>query len=692
MSDNHGLWQVGADPAAETCLSHYFLENMKINVFVAALAVPVVAGSAATSAGALTNRTMPDALPRTRVRRTLILPKNITSAAGNATRLPSPTVRTDASCAAAFRNHGFTGIDSRNPAEQCAQEAAVIAKQSLIEASAGFGIAGDDAMQAGYLFKAALLYSKAAVIDYTLRTQNDAGLFEQQADCRISTGLAQALGQRDGSTMSMTNTNEDKAFLAFQQIGDSVSIKNLRKNLGASARARFPELDDVEKVKRYNFHDNTAWKNVSTPGDFGIIETTLNSGNLLRIKFDTDLKGLKRLALTGKPLPDLEDLKFYGNAFTRLIDLSPTFRSYLYSLLERQGSPDYTIRVNIERNAAYAGYTAGGAKQTIFPYNAGTNKSSTPITAVQAVMLHEFAHNVQPGIAKDRDGTTILQPDQGYSHDREQTAFMGGVINEYNHFLKIAYSELDKPESLGKPIRKNIDRDDYCEDLLLKQPEWHASKASGYLKDAATAIEKDEVGAALKIFSRFAPSEKIDIRMYNAQFGHNTTHSEVQTYDLAEVTLQQLLVEVDRIDWLAFKTTSSSTRSRETMAKFLNALVERGPAGAGAPDWRAKINGAFNYLSMDPKVEIPGYAYADGGADTVAAESANPDRTADGTSGSCNFMQKSQLAVMAAMSIVIVGLSAYIAKKAHATRHPAATTFPETVATAEPQEMRELPV
>ena len=62
----------------------------------------------------------------------------------------------------------------------------------------------------------------------------------------------------------------------------------------------------------------------------------------------------------------------YGNAFVKLIDLSPTFRHNLYELLELNRSPNYTIRVNVEQNKKYLGYARiGGAMQTIFSVPSG---------------------------------------------------------------------------------------------------------------------------------------------------------------------------------------------------------------------------------------------------------------------------------------------------------------------------------
>ncbi len=573
----------------------------------------------------------------------------------------------------------------------CAQAALADGEQKLTLATVGYRLAGGDALEAGFVYKAALAYGKAAVLEHTLRRQKDTGL--------SSAGGVGAIGSPDlritvpagSAPSSVIDSNEAKAFIAFQQIGDYVAMANLRKNLGATARSRFPELTDVEKVRRYNFHDPAAWADVSTPDDFGAIEKTLNSGNVLRFQFDTDLQGDARTDLASAPLPDKEDLKTYGNAFARLIDLSPTFRSYFYSLLERQATPVYTVRVNIEQNSKYAGYTSiGGTTQTIFPYPVATTDAAGHLHAIQKTFVHEFAHDVQPGFTKDSDGTTVMRADLGSSHDRQQTAFMGGVINEYNHFLALAYQEVNDiaADAFGTPIRVNIDRDDYCEDLILTQPEWKAAKASDYLKQTAAALEQNTADEAFKVFSNIDTAEQIDIRMYDAQFGRNVTHSRIDRYNVAELSLQQLLVEVDRVDWFAADDTVDNTKTRQTMGQFLNLLVEQGKTDVNNQDWRTTINGAFNYLSMNPRLEIPGYAYAGEFADPVSTKSADASKTAGGNGGT----PASLVSVMTLMSIVIAGLGLHIARKAHAAARGLPMAGPGAAATAGTPEPVELPV
>ncbi|MBC7514548.1 MAG: hypothetical protein H7234_08955 [Herminiimonas sp.] len=643
---------------------------MKINALTSLAALPVLLSTSAHTANAKATLAPKGPTGQNQQRRTARFPGNLTaianiSASANASvaaNFSSPIIplpSTKQICATAFEKHEYKSLASRNPAEVCAQQAISDGRQNLNLATIGYQLAADDALKAGYHYKAALSYSKAAILERTLRKLDDVGLVAKKTNALAGSAPFVSATSAGLGSSNVDSSNEAKAFATFQKIGDYVAVDELRKNLGATAHARFPELSDVEKIERYNFHDAAAWKDVSTPTDFGVLEKTLNSGNVLRLQFSTDLKGIQRLKLAGSRLPEKDDLKIYGNAFVSLIDLSPTFRHRLYELLERNASPDYTLRVNVEQNAKYLGYAPiGGSTQTLFPYHPNTKEAPISLNEVQTTLLHEFGHNVQLGTSKDADGTTVLRLNLGHSHDREQTAFMGGVLNEYNRFLTLARRNAHVATSLDMPIKTNIDRDDYCEDLMLAQPEWIASKGAGILTDTAAALERDEADAALKIFSKIATSDQIDITMYDAAFKRTADSSHVETYNLAEVSLQQLLVGIDRADWFAAEGTAENKSTRAAMGKFLNLLVEQGPTDANDPDWRTTINGAFNYLSMDPKVEVPGYAYADrypGGATSDVPEAAKPARGSESP-------PKSLLAVMAVMSIVIAGFGLRVAK------------------------------
>ena len=613
---------------------------------------------------------------KSRQRRTGIFPANFTTTI-NASEPVAPLSSTEQICEAAFQKHQYASLTPTDPAEVCADHAATDGRKKLNLASDGYRFAGDDAAQGGFDYKAAVSYSRAAVLEHILRKLDDARLAQTDANNLITATASASAGANHGSASSFENvSNEVKAFTAFQKIGDYVAMNKLRKNLGAAAQARFPELSDVEKVQRYNFHNDTKWNDVSTPSDFGVIEKTLNSGNILRVKFDTDLQGMAKENLANTTSSDKNDLKDYGNSFVKLIDLSPTFRNYFYENLERHNR-DYTIRVALETSRGILGYSTRGetTTQTIFPHQ----RFPFITVTMQIILLHEFSHNVQPGMTKDSDGTTVLRPHLGNSHDREQTAFMGGVINEYNHFLAIARTTVAGPDALGDPFRENIDFADYCEDLMLAQAEWKASKGAGVLDQTATAIEKNQPVAALHHFLPIATSDQIDIRMYNAESGHNITAGHIGTYNLAELTLQQLLLKIDRVDWFASRNSTENKYARKTMGKFLNLLVEQGPANANEQDWRTTINGAFNYLSMDPKVEIPGYAYANRYPDTAATDDSGVSPGTPGTPGTqgtngtekTNGTPDSLIAVMAVMSIVIAGLSLRVAKSHHDERSAA---------------------
>ena len=615
------------------------------------------------------------------------MPGNVSSGIiGSAT--PAPSAHPENACTTGFKRSPGPAPNATAALDACAQQVATDARQNLTLAAAAYASAGDIASNAGLIYKAAVSYAKAAVLAHVLRLQDDAGLRPKDASpFKHSAQIADS--GLVGSASSVTNESDAvKAFTAFQQVGDHVAISALFKSLGGKNNARFVEITDVEKVKLYDFHDD-IWRNVTDPTGQGKIVKALHSGHELILKFDTDLKGKQKSDLNKLPRPNQDDLHMYGNAFVRLIDLSPTHRNYFYSLLERSGSPEYTIRVNREANDTPAGYyTPGTIGQTIFPYQTGAGEPAIQLNDVCKTLLHEFSHAVQPGATRDSDDTTILLPDLGYPHDREQTAFMGGVINEYNYFLALASNELDFADKLGPPIRIDIDGGDYSENLVLNQPEWRTTKAPEYLKQASAAIEKNNIDAALKVFSKIATSDQINIRMYDAAFGRNVTQSHNSRYGVAEVILQQMLVEVDRADWFAAKDTGDNPRVRESMGAFLNALVEQGQTSDNGPEWKATINGAFNYLSMNPAVEIPGYVYADGHAPMKCL----PNRKPSADTGKTPTVMVSMASVMVVMSVIIAGLSAYIVRQGP-RRDPVA---PDTIAAPEasPAEIApaELPV
>ena len=642
---------------------------MKIKPLVSLTTLPVLLSAPAQASTGVSGTAPPLPRARNQHRKTAIFPGNFTTNVNVSIPiipLPSP----EKICLSAFQDHHYTSLTSNNPAEACGEAAAIESRKNLRLAAVGYQLAGDDALKEGYRYKAALSYSKAAVLEHTLGKLNDAGLPDAINPLGGQIGMQGRIGSGVGAASSQ-DSSEAKAFIAFQQIGDYVGMRNLRKNLGAMANARFPELSDVEKVERYNFHDIAAWEDVSKPGDLAEMEKTLNSGNILRLKFDTDLTGAEKIKLLRTSRPDTDDLKMYGNAFVSLIDSSPTFRHYFYAHMERMGGDTYVLRVNLEQNAKALAYApVGGISQTLFPYHPDSKKPTVTLDEVKKGLLHEFGHNVQPGLAKDSEGMTVLRPLLGYPHDRGQTAFMGGVINEYNHFLAIAHNTTSAPDTLGTPIKKNVDKDDYCEDLMLYQPEWQASKASPILQKTTAAIDGDNAGEALTLFSKIATSDHIDIRMYNANMGRNATFSTLDTYNLAEVTLQQMLVQIDKADWFAAEDTAENKSTRATMGEFLNLLVEQGPRDGNDPDWRTTINGAFDYLSMDPKLEIPGYAYADDTPIRRPPIVTEPTETKKGASA----VPAPLVGVMTLMSLIIAGLSTYIAKKSYAQRSAAAAT------------------
>ena len=637
---------------------------MKIKALTSIATLPVLLGTPAYAATASPTMTPQRIMGKNRQRRTVKFPGNLTATAANLSATAVPMQDTQKICITAFQKHQYENLESENLAEVCAQQAVLDSRKNLNLATIGYQLAGDDALKQGFHFKAALSYSKAAILERTVRKLDSFRSADMNAKALTSSAVSAgaALVPTLAGLPNAGSSSEAKAFTTFLKIGDYVAMTALRKNLGATAHARFPALSDVEKVERYTFHDNdAAWKDVSKPGDFGVLEKTLNSGNVLRVQFSTDLTGAEKSKLEETLLPEKDDLKVYGNAFVNLIDLSPTFRHNLYELLERNRSPNYTIRVNVEQNKKYLGYARiGGSMQTIFPYHPDTDEAPASLAAVQLTLLHEFGHNVQLGANRDVDGMTVLGQNLGHSHDRDQTAFMGGVLNEYNHFLTIAREKAGATDALGMPIKTNIDRNDYCEDLILAQPEWKASKAPGVLKNIAVAIERNDVDTALKSFSRIATSDQIDIAMYDAAYQRAANSSHIETYNVAEVTLQQLLLRIDRADWFAAEGTAENKNTREAMGKFLNLLVEQGPADANDPDWRTTINGAFNYLSMDPKVEVPGYAYAD----------RYPDSTKNDVpkAGGSKALPKSLVAVMAVMGIVIAGFGLRAAKTCRGER------------------------
>lgn len=657
---------------------------MKIKSLLTASTMPTVLASSANASSVLENFPLPAFNRTSRSRKNVTMPGNLTSSIIGQMK-PAPTASPENSCMAAFKIVRGASSKAIDALDACAEQTITDARHNLDLATAAYAIAGDTASNAGLIYKAAVSYAKAAVLEHGLRLQDDAGLLPADASPFDHSAHVENSGHVGSPSFQTGELNPEKAFAAFQQLGDHVAISDLFKSLGGKKHARFVEITDVEKVNLYDFHD-ANWTNVTDPTGQGRIEKALHSGHKLILKFDTDLKGKEKSALNKLPRPNQNDLNMYGNAFVRLIDLSPTFRHYFYSLLDRNGSPEYSIRVNREANSTKAGYDSPGTiGQTILPYHDGPGKPPIPLNKMRKTILHEFTHAVQPGVTRDSDDTTVLRPNLGHSHDREHTAFMGGVINEYNHFLAIASTEPDLADMLGPPIKIDIESD-YSENLILAQPEWRTSKASEYTKRASAAVGNNRIDAALKVFSNIATSDQIKIRMYDAQFGKNITHSHVSQYPVAEVILQQMLVEVDRADWFAAKDKGDNPRIRESMGNFLNALVEQGQTDHNGPEWKTTINGVFNYLSMDPAVEIPAYVYADERAEMKSLQGRKAGTGDRKTSAATVGMASA----MAAMSVIIAGLSAYIAKQGRRRDqvHPAPAAvpnaFPAAVVVDEP--------
>jgi hypothetical protein len=662
----------------------------------------------------------------------------ISSILGNRTKITEPKSVEDTSCTSLAAGKNGLSSTALNDALQCARTSLTTAVSQIYSSASTYVVVANNMLSTSLPYNAAVAYSKASVLQYTVKelgqkdaidkpTTNDnptntvdkvGASAGQQSGIAAAIAGGAAVGVTNGPIQSLAKSPFiAKAVQLFIESGDHQAVKKLSSSIGVKENDLAPVLTDVEQVKQYPFHTDEKWEDITLPNELGTVVKKLNSGHNLKVLFAHDdknaeiskpLNSLESMttpasfplpsfpplpslpplprrtiaptspATEARKLPDLNSLKALGEAFVQLIDLSPTFRHHFYQHMALKNDPDYTIRVRLDpgKSGMLAYTTLQASTLTVFPYNKGKAEFRFSLEDFKAAFIHEFAHDVQPGISSDVEGKTFLKHDIGWSHDREQTAFMGGVINEHNHFLTIA-----KDQGLGgfgslPRLVKDIDSDDYCEDLILKQPEWKTLPAASVLKKANRAIENQNSNLALNIFSKLSTSEKTQIHMYDAQFGHEDENSHFQTYDTAELVLQQMLLKVDSVDWFATNSTATNStatnstaidkKTRETMGNFLNLLAEKAPTPEDQKSWTATINGAFNYLSMDPQLEIPNYKYADKAPDTLSTYSFIEVKgdSAESNQKPSDSKQKPLIGVIAAMSVIIAALTAYIAAKA----------------------------
>jgi hypothetical protein len=541
------------------------------------------------------------------------------------------------------------------------------------------------ALKEGFIYKAADSYGKAAVTFYTFESQLDAGL--GFSDPYIFNTPGQDVDPADVVPVIPITDESRKTFPIvpgeiiyinpvvllkaksidlFEQIGDYAAIDSLMKD--TKIDGVYPKLPqtDLEKISSYPFHSKGEWQNANST-EFEAIEKKLNSGNTIRLKFDLENVETDKAEHPVVTVPDRQDLINFGDTFIELIDFSPTFRHYFYQHINHNDMGDFTIRAIINPSPTNREWGAvdGPETLTLFPYASGSKVTKFSSDKLKTILLHEFSHQVQPYKAPLSLAPTKLLPYRGFSHGREQTAFIGGVINQHNHWLKLATETRGNVTASVKPIITNIDRSDVSEDLMLYQPEWLQSKAKDLFEKSNAAILKHHPEIALHQFANVSNFENILIKMYDADFGRDKQHSRYKAYNAAEVVLQQMLLTIDRADWFAAEESPDNHKTRESMGQFLNLLVQENPGNPPAKQWRTIVEGAFNYLSMDPRVEIPNY---------------NPDLATPGScpkvdplpgAGSGKTSKTAPLAILiGVVSAAMVGISVVLAKKAQMRVQP----------------------
>ncbi|MBK84561.1 MAG: hypothetical protein CMD81_12095 [Gammaproteobacteria bacterium] len=211
--------------------------------------------------------------------------------------------------------------------------------------------------------------------------------------------------------------------------------------------------------------------------------------------------------------------------FKKLYSSSPTLRQDLYEsrtyINHKAGEPS-TFKIQLaDLDEGVAGYVSGGDEVTELtldePYY-GSNATSKD--ELMRVLVHEIAHNLQPGLAHF-GVDTILQPSLGKfikPHDRQQMLWMDRILNEVG-------------------IKREFETPDYNNDAVSLS---FLKNQLNTIKQVLLALNKGDAQQAIHILEGIDQKALVNLMDYNPQKGTGNYYNNFMS--MKEAVLQHAVI------------------------------------------------------------------------------------------------------------------------------------------------------
>lgn len=305
-----------------------------------------------------------------------------------------------------------------------------------------------------------------------------------------------------------------------------------------------------------------------------------------------------------------------ANDFSIAYNNSETFQNTMHFLSEQQGG-QYAFHMFDQSGAGGSSFTAGfNYMGTDTLYSSSGVYLNDPANlegmtfmmeySLLGTLIHEVGHDLHDCACHG------AAPDTGSSHSREHTMFIGNIINEI--------------ENSGIDTGVDVDDDDYTNDISLFGAQSDIFKEGSNLEpinhiridemsgeeinrfdeisDTYTkiqqAINDGDYGSALDLMSLIPANETMDFAIPDPQ---GIFASTVETYNVREIIVQELLLQSDSDDWLnSDKGTNLTNHEKASLLSFIDAMK------AKDPDFQQTVDNAAEALNMDLAIELKPFA------------------------------------------------------------------------------------